>query len=154
MWEQYIRDLAIFGTNAIELIPPRSDDAADSPHFPLPQMRDDGGDVAHRRRIRAGRLGLVSRASTRTTAIRSRSSSRSKNGPDVLSKLPRVDAVFVPGGDPGHTQPKHLMALLEKQTASLHSSIRQRQMWMSPQGFTKAWMDEFYGILQDASRRG
>ena len=38
MWEQYIRDLAIFGTNAIELIPPRTDDAADSPHFPLPQM--------------------------------------------------------------------------------------------------------------------
>src|SRR5262245_61539051 len=38
MWEQYIRDLAIFGTNAIELIPPRSDDAPDSPHFPLPQM--------------------------------------------------------------------------------------------------------------------
>ena len=37
-WEQYIRDLAVFGTNAIELIPPRSDDAADSPHFPLPQM--------------------------------------------------------------------------------------------------------------------
>ena len=39
MWEQYIRDLAVFGTNAIELIPPRSDDADDSPHFPLPQMR-------------------------------------------------------------------------------------------------------------------
>ena len=38
MWEQYIRDLAIFGTNAIELIPPRSDDDADSPHFPLPPM--------------------------------------------------------------------------------------------------------------------
>ncbi|MBA3438383.1 MAG: hypothetical protein H0T92_00750, partial [Pyrinomonadaceae bacterium] len=33
MWEQYIRDLAVFGTNAIELIPPRSDDAPDSPHF-------------------------------------------------------------------------------------------------------------------------
>ena len=37
-WEQYIRELALFGTNAIELIPPRSDDAADSPHFPLPQI--------------------------------------------------------------------------------------------------------------------
>src|SRR5262249_41924582 len=35
MWERYIRDLAVFGANAIELIPPRSDDAADSPHFPL-----------------------------------------------------------------------------------------------------------------------
>src|SRR5262249_48654477 len=38
LWEQYIRDLAVFGTNAVELIPPRSDDAADSPHFPLPPM--------------------------------------------------------------------------------------------------------------------
>src|SRR5581483_5187534 len=38
MWEQYIRDLIVFGSNAIELIPPRSDDAADSPHFPLPQI--------------------------------------------------------------------------------------------------------------------
>ena len=39
MWESYIRDLAVFGANAIELIPPRSDDAADSPHFPLPPMQ-------------------------------------------------------------------------------------------------------------------
>jgi hypothetical protein len=39
MWEQYIRDLAVFGTNAVELIPPRSDDAATSPHFPLPPMQ-------------------------------------------------------------------------------------------------------------------
>src|SRR5207245_941802 len=38
IWEQYIRDLAVFGTNAVELIPPRSDDDADSPHFPLPPM--------------------------------------------------------------------------------------------------------------------
>ena len=39
VWEQYIRDLAVFGTNAAELIPPRSDDAADSPLFPLPPMQ-------------------------------------------------------------------------------------------------------------------
>ncbi|MGD0360858.1 MAG: hypothetical protein ABSC93_08300, partial [Bryobacteraceae bacterium] len=39
VFEQYIRDLAVFGSNAVELIPPRSDDAADSPHFPLPPMR-------------------------------------------------------------------------------------------------------------------
>jgi hypothetical protein len=38
MYDQYIRDLAIFGTNSIELIPPRSDDADDSPHFPLPKI--------------------------------------------------------------------------------------------------------------------
>jgi hypothetical protein len=38
MWEQYIRDLAVFGANAVELVPPRTDDDADSPHFPLPPM--------------------------------------------------------------------------------------------------------------------
>ena len=26
-WDQYIRELALFGANSIELIPPRSDDA-------------------------------------------------------------------------------------------------------------------------------
>ena len=38
-WERYIRELAVFGTNAIELIPPRSDDDADSPHFPCRPWR-------------------------------------------------------------------------------------------------------------------
>src|SRR5436305_1833589 len=37
-FEQYIRDLAVFGTNAVELIPPRSDDDEDSPHFLLPKI--------------------------------------------------------------------------------------------------------------------
>ena len=37
-WEQYYRDLIVFGANAVELIPPRSDDAATSPHFPLPPL--------------------------------------------------------------------------------------------------------------------
>ena len=37
-WEQYFRDLAVFGCNAVELIPPRSDDDANSPHFPRPPL--------------------------------------------------------------------------------------------------------------------
>ncbi len=37
-WDQYIREMAVFGTNAIELMPPRSDDRLDSVHFPLPPM--------------------------------------------------------------------------------------------------------------------
>jgi hypothetical protein len=38
MWEQYFRDMIVFGMNAVELIPPRSDDDGDSPHFPTPPM--------------------------------------------------------------------------------------------------------------------
>ena len=37
-FEQYIRDLAVFGANTIELLPPITDDAPSSPLFPLPAM--------------------------------------------------------------------------------------------------------------------
>jgi len=66
----------------------------------------------------------------------------------VFRKLPRIDAVFVPGGDPGRTRPKHLMALLERQTERLQSFHPDAGMWISPQGFTQEWMDEFLGILE------
>lgn len=146
-WEQYYRDLAVFGSNAVELIPPRSDDAATSPHFPLaplemmtgmsrladeygldvwiwyPAMDKDYGDAA-----------------TVEFAL--------KEWEEVYKALPRIDAIFVPGGDPGHTQPKHLFALLEKQTALLKKYHPHAEMWMSPQGFTAEWMDEYFELMK------
>src|SRR5205823_3492996 len=46
--------------------------------------------------------------------------------------------------------PKHLMALLEKQTESLHRYHPNAQMWMSPQGFNQEWMNEFLEIMNKA----
>jgi hypothetical protein len=67
---------------------------------------------------------------------------------EIFRKLPRLDVVFVPGGDPGHTRPKYLMALLEKQTQSLHQFHPKAQMWVSPQSFNQEWLDEFIEILR------
>ncbi|MBU6402927.1 MAG: hypothetical protein KGS61_21615, partial [Verrucomicrobia bacterium] len=72
---------------------------------------------------------------------------------EVFQKLPRIDAVFVPGGDPGHTEPKYLLALLERQTESLHRYHPRAQMWVSPQSFNQAWLDEFLQILRDQRPR-
>jgi hypothetical protein len=146
LWEQYIRDLAVFGTNAAELIPPRSDDARDSPLFSLPPMQ---------MMVEMSRLldeyGLdvwiwypaldkdYSDPKTVEFALNEWGA--------VFQKLPRIDAVFVPGGDPGHTQPKVLMALLEKETRVLHQYHPKAQMWVSPQGFDQQWLDEFLDIL-------
>ena len=136
MWEQYIRDLAIFGSNAIELIPPRSDDAADSPHFPLPQI-----DMMVEMSRIADEYGLDVwiwyPALDKDYGDPKQVEFALKEWAEVFAKLPRIDAIFVPGGDPGHTQPKHLMALLERQTASLRKYHPKAQMWVSPQGFTK-----------------
>ena len=147
VFEQYIRDLAVFGTNAVELIPPRSDDAADSPHFPLPPMR---------MMIELSRLleqyGLdvwiwypamdrdYSDPATVAAALR--------EWGEVFRQLPRIDAVFVPGGDPGHTRPRYLMALLAKETEVLHRYHPKARMWVSPQSFNQAWLDELLGILR------
>ena len=147
MWEQYIRDLAVFGTNAIELIPPRSDDADFSPHFPLPQMEM----MVEMSRI-ADRYGLDVwvwyPALDKDYADPAAVEFALKEWAQVFERLPRIDNVFVPGGDPGHTAPKVLFNLLEKQTASLERYHPSAKMWMAPQGFDAAWMDDFFGLMR------
>lgn len=148
VWEQYYRDLIVFGCNAVELLPPRTDDDADSPHFPRPPMEMM---VGMSRLADAYGLDVwvwypamdpdYADPKTVETAV--------AEWAEVFKRLPRLDAVFVPGGDPGHTQPKHLMALLARQTENLHRFHPKAQMWVSPQGFTRGWMEEFLGILRD-----
>src|SRR5262249_41565478 len=70
-----------------------------------------------------------------------------KEWAEVFKALPRLDAVFVPGGDPGGTPPALLFALLEKQTANVRKFHPKCQMWVSAQGFSKAGTDEFLALL-------
>lgn len=146
-WDQYMRELAIFGTNAIELIPPRSDDRLDSVHFPLPplemmegmsRLADDYGldvwiwypalddDYA--------RPEMVEFALAEWT--------------EIYQRLPRIDAILVPGGDPGNTRPRYLLPMLAQQTTRLQQHHPNAQMWISAQGFSGEWLREFVAILQ------
>jgi hypothetical protein len=146
MWEQYIRDLAVFGTNAVELIPPRSDDDADSPHFPLPPME-----------MMVGMSQLLADydldvwiwypAMDEDYADPKTVDRAVQEWGEVFRQLPRIDAVFVPGGDPGHTPPPNLMALLERQAQALQRYHPHAGMWVSPQGFNEEWLDLFLEIL-------
>jgi hypothetical protein len=146
IWDQYIRDLAIFGTNAIELVPPRSDDAPDSPHFPLPPLKM----TAEQSRI-ADEYGLDVwiwyPAMDRDYLDPNTVEFAVKEWGEVFKALPRLDAVYVPGGDPGETRPKYLMALMEKQTENLHRYHPHAQMWTSIQGFRDSWVSEFFDIV-------
>src|SRR4051794_37906157 len=150
-WERYIRDLAVFGTNAIELIPPRSDDDADSPHFPRPPMEMMVG----MSRL-ADEYGLdvwiwypamdddYDDPATVASALR--------EWGEVFAKLPRIDAVFVPSGDPGHAPPRALMALLEKQSETLRRHHPEARIWVSPQSYDRGRLDKFFAILREQPR--
>lgn len=147
MWDQYIRELALWGANAIELLPPRTGGATDSAHFPLPRLEM----MVEMARITAS-YGLevwiwfpaldgdYSQPEILEPALR--------EWADVFSRLCRVDAVFVPGGDPGDTPLSVLLPFLEKQTANLRRFHPDASLWLSPQGFKGAEMEGFFSHLE------
>ncbi|MGH9628505.1 MAG: hypothetical protein ACRD7E_09230 [Bryobacteraceae bacterium] len=143
MWEQYVRDLAVFGTNAVELIPPRSDDDADSPHFPAPPMEmmigmsklldDYGMDV-----------WIWYPALDKDYADPKTVEFALNEWGEVFRRLPRIDAILVPAGDPGHTPARILMPMLEKQAANLRRYHPEAQLWIAPQGFDAENIEHFF----------
>jgi hypothetical protein len=152
MWEQYFRDMIVFGTNAVELIPPRSDDDLDSPHFTLPPMK---------MMIEMSKLAdqydldvwiwypVLDDDDLSAEAVEQALKERD----EVFSKLPRIDAVFVPGGDPGEVHPKQLLPLMREQKKVLNKYHPEAQIWVSPQGFDWdddgiGWLKVFYEMLE------
>ena len=152
MWDQYIRDLTIFGTNAIEIIPPRSDDEPDSPLFPLPpaQMMVEMSRIADSYGLD---VSIWYPAMDKDYADPQTVNTALSEWEAVFNMLPRLDVVFVPAGDPGHTEPKYLLNLLEKQKVGLRKYHPKAQMWVSPQSFTREWMDQFFSIVSTAETK-
>jgi hypothetical protein len=158
MWEQYFRDMIVFGMNAVELIPPRSDDDMDSPHFPTPPM-----EMMVAMSQLASDYGLevwvwypaidkdYTDPKTVEFALRERE--------EIFKRLPRLDAVFVPGGDPGDTRPDVLFSLLEKTKPVLTRHHPAAQLWVSPQGFDRpgknrvGWLKMFFELMQKKQPR-
>ena len=151
MWEQYFRDMIVFGMNAVELVPPRTDDDLDSPHFPKPPL-----EMMIAMSQLAANYGLdvwvwypwvkqdesSSVVQTPEAALEEREK--------IFSKLPRVDAVFVPSGDPGDVDPKILFPFVEKQKRILNRFHPKAQIWVSPQnlGDNDDWLEPFFEIVR------
>ncbi|MFM9029998.1 MAG: hypothetical protein ACKOTF_04840, partial [Opitutaceae bacterium] len=145
-WESYLRDLVVYGANAIEVIPPRSDDDDDSPHFNLSPLRmmTELSRLAQEYGIE---FWIWYPALDKDYGDPAQVEFALREWRDVLRRLPRVDALFVPGGDPGHTPPGKLFPLLERQARQLRELHPSARVWMSPQGFDQVWMDEFKALM-------
>lgn len=148
-FEQYIRDLIVFGANAIEFIPPYpAEDEWNSANFTLPPEEmlsvtsgicdAYGLDVWFWWPALAGNYADPNNVAADLTTWGK-----------IFARVPRLDAVFVPGGDPGNTPPQLLLPLLEKQTTNLHRWHPKAQMWVSPQGFDATWMRAFLDWLHN-----
>jgi hypothetical protein len=70
-----------------------------------------------------------------------------KEREEIFSKVPKLDHVFVPGGDPGDLEPDVLFAWMAKEAVVLQKYHPKAKIWVSPQVFrpTQKWFDAFFG---------
>lgn len=154
-YDQYIRELALFGANSIEIMPPRTDDDLTSPHMKLPAIEM----IGHQSRI-CDSYGLDvwmwypnlggEKQYTDPALVKEELEERRT----VFQSVPRLDALFVPGGDPGELEPDVLFAWLEKVAVILHQYHPDAKIWISPQVFRprQAWFDAFYAHVNSHKR--
>ncbi|WP_211101402.1 hypothetical protein [Niveispirillum sp. SYP-B3756] len=145
-FEQEIRDLAVFGSNAIQVIAPISDDEKASPLFSAPADETIIGIAGI-----LAKYGLdfdlyypVIRADYGDPA---QVAAELADFEALIQRFPAIHALYVPGGDPGHTPPDHLFPLLEKLAARLHRHHPNAELWVSTQGFDQAGYEAFYHQL-------
>lgn len=144
MFDQYIRDLAIFGANSIEILPPRTDDKATSVNMKLPALQM----MREQSRI-ADSYGMdvwiwypnMGKNYEDSATVAAELAERR----EVFRTLPRIDQVFVPGGDPGHLDPDVMFRWLAREAELLHEYHPHARIWVSPQDTrpTQAWLDKF-----------
>lgn len=141
-WERYYRDLIVFGTNAIELVSDSTNDIVDSPLFPLPPLEMATGMSALAEKydldVWLWYPALEGDYSDPTVVERHLEKSET-----FLKSLSRLDHLFVPGGDPGETEPSILIPLLKKKYDQLQKIHPGAGLWVSPQGFGNQWLQYF-----------
>jgi len=145
-FEQQIRDLAIFGTNTLQLIAPVSDDAPVSPLMPAPPLETFLG-ISKLLAKYGLDCDLYYPEMRKNYSDPEQTVAELKDFEALVKAMPRADALYVPGGDPGHTAPEVLFPLLEKEAAIIRKYHPGATVWVSAQGFDAAQYERFYALL-------
>jgi hypothetical protein len=144
-FEQYIRELALFGTNSIEILPARTDDDRTSRHMKVPAM-----EMMRRLSEILDSYGLdvwiwypnVGKDYTSPAGVESELAERE----EIFKRLKRIDAILVPAGDPGNLHPDVFFPFTAKMAKVLQKYHPKARIWVSPQAMnpTREWLASFY----------
>ncbi|MFD0679894.1 MULTISPECIES: hypothetical protein [unclassified Paenibacillus] len=144
-FEQYIRELAIFGANSIEIMPPRTDDDATGP-----LMQEDPLKMMIRLSEIIDSYGLdtwvwypnMAENYADPATIREELLERE----EIFSKVPHIHAVFIPGSDPGELEPDLLFEWAAQVAELLQKYHPEAKLWISPQVMSHEpakWLEGF-----------
>ncbi|MGI6725391.1 MAG: hypothetical protein ACOX62_04205 [Christensenellales bacterium] len=148
-FDRYIRDLALFGNNAIEILPPRTDDMLFSRVFQVDpfKMMIDLSRIIHSYGMDVWmwypNMGIdYTTSSTREKELQEREK--------VFASIPYLDAVLIPAGDPGELEPELFFIIAEESAAALHKYHPNATVWIAPQVFAPSgsWYEDFYTELK------
>jgi hypothetical protein len=148
-YEQYIRELAIFGANAVENIPSEDDDAS-------PVMKTSRREMNRAMSLICRRYGMdywiwLPVEFDLKDPGGKRSSSMLKWFEQYLRDTPELTGVFVPGGDPGHNPPELLLPYLAEMARLMRPAHPKARIWLSMQGFDKRKVEWVYQYLERES---
>ena len=144
-FERYILELAFLGLNAVENIPYQLTDTN-------PLMQHSRMDInIHMSRVCEKYdldYWIWLPAPDDITVEEDRLQKMRENG-ELFRQTPRVDGVFVPGGDPGDNHPSVLLPFLQELNDSLKKYHPNAGVWTSLQKFDEEKTDCFLNYLQE-----
>ena len=144
-YEQYIRDLILFGCNCIENIPFQDDQP--SPHMTVP--RDEMNVLLSRICDRYDLDYWVWTPVVFDLKDQAKRTAEMAKHTSLYNACPRLDAVFVPGGDPGANPPELLLPFLQELGERLMSRHHNARVWLSLQWFNEAQIDTVYRHIDE-----
>lgn len=143
-YDQYIRELAIFGSNAVEGIP-FQEASAKSPHFKIP---------AEEMNIRMSEICRkydmdywVWTPATFDLKDQVKRKQELELHEAFYKACPRLDHIFFPGGDPGDNHPSEVIPFLKELQQLLVKYHPKAKVWISLQGFSVEQIDYFFSYL-------
>jgi hypothetical protein len=143
-YEQYIRELALFGANSIENIP--FEDSPLGPHMKV--SREEMNVKLSQICLNYGLDYWVWTPAVVDLADEAKFTQEVKTHADFYKKSPKIDGIFVPGGDPGSNHPKYVLPFLKAIAAELKVYHPRAGVWVSLQGFSDEEVNYFYDYLE------
>lgn len=143
-FDQYFRDMVVFGANCMENIPFQDNDPHPLMKYPREQMNIEFAklcmkyDLDHWLWVPV-EFTVADEPDKCETFLQQQA--------DFYAKCPRLDAIFVPGGDPGHNPSASLMPYLAKMAQVAQKYHPKAKIWVSLQGFKGKEIDDFYEFL-------
>lgn len=142
-FERYIRELALFGINAVENIP--FGDEGRNPVVKVPKHAMNRAIAEICRRY--GLDYWVWTPVSLDLNDKQRAARLLDRFGEVFRESPTLSGVFVPGGDPGHNPPELLLPYLEEIAKRLRQVHPKAKVWLSMQGFSAARTEVVYNWL-------